>query len=113
MAERRGGGQQQPSEPSEFRPHDFEDVDLPSQLRAQPFRGRYRPPTGGGSVGHFKITAGTIACLVRKDRALYILSNNHVLANVNTGQAGDPVLQPGPYDGGRVPADVIAKLSQF
>jgi hypothetical protein len=41
------------------------------------------------------------------------LSNNHVLANSNDARIGDPILQPGPYDGGSVPGDVIARLSRF
>lgn len=89
------------------------DVVAVGELNALPFRGRYRPAPGGVSVGHFKITAGTIGCLVRRGKALYILSNNHVLANVNTGAIGDPILQPGPFDGGQLSADVIAKLSKF
>jgi hypothetical protein len=89
------------------------DVVETGELRRQPFKGRYRPAPGGVSVGHFKITAGTLGCLVTKGRALYILSNNHVLADSNKGKIGDPILQPGPIDGGKVPADVIAKLSQF
>lgn len=75
--------------------------------------GRYRPAPGGVSVGHYQITAGTLGCLVRRDRALYVLSNNHVLANINKGQIGNPILQPGPYDGGSMPADVIGRLSEF
>ncbi len=43
----------------------------------------------------------------------YILSNNHVLANTNAAQPGDPILQPGPYDGGTDPADRIATLTRF
>lgn len=74
---------------------------------------RYRPCWGGVSIGHYQITAGTFGCLVRRGNALYILSNNHVLANVNKGQVNDPIVQPGPFDGGRVPADTIARLSQF
>lgn len=89
------------------------DVQEVGEFHAQPHRGRYRPAPGGVSIGHYKITAGTLGCLVRRGKALYILSNNHVLANSNMGRIGDPILQPGPYDGGRVPADVIAKLSQF
>jgi hypothetical protein len=42
-----------------------------------------------------------------------ILSNNHVLANSNEAQVGDPILQPGPSDGGRFPADQLAILSRF
>jgi hypothetical protein len=89
------------------------DVVEIGEIDAFPFKGRYRPAPGGVSVGHFKITAGTIGCLVRKGNALCILSNNHVLANVNSGAIGDPILQPGPIDGGTIPADVIGKLLQF
>jgi hypothetical protein len=46
-------------------------------------------------------------------RRYYILSNNHVLANSNAANLGDPILQPGPYDGGAMPADQIARLSRF
>ncbi len=89
------------------------DVVPTGEFHAFPHKGRYRPAPGGVSVGHFRITAGTIGCLVRRGRACFILSNNHVLANVNQGRIGDPIVQPGPYDGGRVPQDVIARLSQF
>lgn len=89
------------------------DVVATGEFLAQPYRGRYRPAPSGVSVGHYKITAGTIGCLVRHERQLFILSNNHVLANVNAGKPGDPILQPGPYDGGHVPRDVIAVLSKF
>lgn len=89
------------------------DVVATGELHAFPHKGRYRPAPGGVSVGHFRITAGTLGCLVRKRNALYILSNNHVLANSNSGRIGDPILQPGRIDGGIQPRDVIAKLSQF
>src|SRR6478672_1247675 len=69
------------------------DVVEIGEVDAFPFKGRYRPAPGGVSVGHFHITAGTIGCLVRKTDALCILSNNHVLANVNAGRIGDPILQ--------------------
>jgi len=41
---------------------------------------------------------------------LYILSNSHVLADEGTGAVGDRVIQPGKYDGGAAPGDVIAEL---
>jgi S1-C subfamily serine protease len=59
-----------------------------------------RPASPGVSIGHPDVTAGTFGCLVRRDGQLYILSNNHVLADVNRAQIGDPILQPGPADGG-------------
>ncbi|MEM5798433.1 MAG: hypothetical protein QXP39_00085 [Candidatus Aenigmatarchaeota archaeon] len=57
-----------------------------------------RPASAGVSIGHYKITAGTLGCLVRKDGKIKILSNNHVLANENRAKIGDMILQPGPYD---------------
>jgi hypothetical protein len=76
---------------------------------------RWRPAPGGVSIGHYKITAGTLGVLVRDvetDEAL-ILSNNHVMANSNDATPGDPILQPGPIDGGTVAADTIANLERF
>jgi hypothetical protein len=74
---------------------------------------RWRPAPAGVSIGHKNITAGTLGCLVRDDQGTYILSNNHVLANMNDGVAGDAILQPGPYDGGSLSADQIAELARF
>jgi hypothetical protein len=74
---------------------------------------RWRPAPGGVSIGHEKITAGTLGCLVEKGGKKYILSNNHVLANSNEGAIGDAILQPGKYDGGTYPIDRIAALAEF
>ncbi len=74
---------------------------------------KHRPAPGGVSIGHRDITAGTLGCLVKKDGRFVILSNNHVLANSNAAEIGDPILQPGPHDGGRYPDDHIADLEQF
>lgn len=81
---------------------------------------RIRPARPGFSVGHFKITAGTIGAGAYDLNPLpgippryYILSNNHVLANSNNANLGDPILQPGPFDGGTAPADVIGRLARF
>ena len=73
---------------------------------------RMRPAQPGCSIGHHLITAGTFGCLVKRGAQTYILSNNHVLANSNSAQAGDPIWQPGKYDGG-TSADQIATLEQF
>src|SRR5438477_1120987 len=73
-----------------------------------------RPAPMGFSVGHPAITAGSIGARVADGLGnLYILSNNHVLANSNDASIGDPELQPGAYDGGTAPADQIATLSAF
>jgi hypothetical protein len=73
---------------------------------------RLRPARPGCSIGHHLITAGTLSCLVKRNDQVYILSNNHVLANSNAAQNGDPIWQPGKYDGG-TSADQIATLDHF
>ncbi len=90
------------------------------QVDAEVLRGKVRPAQGGYSVAHPRVTAGTIATGVVDLAALpgmpsryYLLSNNHVLANSNAAGLGDPILQPGPADGGTFPADVIGRLSRF
>ena len=75
---------------------------------------RARPAPLGFSVGHPAITAGSIgARVVDAAGNVYVLSNNHVLANSNDATIGDPALQPGPYDGGTAPADQIGTLFAF
>lgn len=71
---------------------------------------RYRPAPGGCSVGHFRITAGTLGIVLRRNGKLGILSNNHVIADSNEASIGDRILQPGPHDGGELP---IAVLKDF
>jgi hypothetical protein len=44
---------------------------------------------------------------------MLILSNNHVLANSNQAQEGDPILQPGVADQGSVDNDIVARLHAF
>lgn len=87
-------------------------------IEAYPHRFKARPAPCGVSVGHFQITAGTLGVLARgrsgeRANRLFVLSNNHVLANVNAGPIGAPILQPGPYDGGVNPRDRIAVLERF
>jgi hypothetical protein len=93
------------------------DVYEVGTLRAQQTpRDRFRPIIpNGASVGHYKVTAGTLGTIV-KDKATgerFILSNNHVLANSNDALIGDAILQPGAIDGGQNPGDVIAQLERF
>lgn len=80
---------------------------------------RWRPAPPGVSIGHINVTAGTFgACVKDKNTSVtYILTNNHVAANATDGQdgkatVGDPILQPGAYDGG-APDDVIGHLTRF
>jgi hypothetical protein len=89
------------------------DVQETGVIRAlQERTDKWRPAPGGVSCGHIDITAGTLGCLVSRGDQIYILSNNHVLANSNEGQPGDPILQPGPHDGGTI-EDQIATLEEF
>ncbi len=44
---------------------------------------------------------------------IFVLSNNHVLANENRSHIGDPVIQPGTLDGGNPQTDVIGELFDF
>ncbi len=76
-------------------------------------RERFRPAPGGVSIGHINITAGTLGCLVKKGEKLFILSNNHVLANSNKSSRGDIIVQPAPEDGGISPGDQLARLSDY
>lgn len=78
-------------------------------------KARIRPCPMGTSGGHYLITAGTNGELI-KDKStgkICIGTNNHVGANSNDAEIGDSYLQPGPYDGGRIPDDVIGQLLRF
>jgi hypothetical protein len=88
------------------------------EFEAQPHTFRVRPAPGGVSVGHYRITAGTLGCLAvgrtaPRNSRLMILSNNHVLANSNDSVFGDSVIQPGRYDGGTHPNDQVAITERF
>jgi hypothetical protein len=87
-------------------------------IDAQPHRFYIRPAPGGVSIGHFKVTAGTLGCLsvgrtAPRSSRLMLLSNNHVVANSNNAVFGDCISQPGRYDGGTCPGHQIAILERF
>lgn len=67
------------------------------------------PAQPGNSIGHVDITAGTFGWLPNG----FIHSNNHVMANSNQASIGDPILFPGPHDGGTYPDHHIANLFDF
>jgi len=96
------------------------DVVEIGEVKALAATDRIRPAYPGVSVGHYAITAGTLGAVVKSKRNgdILILSNNHVLANVTNGsdgrsKKGDPILQPGPADGGVMDTDTIAYLEDF
>jgi hypothetical protein len=71
------------------------------------------PVQPGNSVGHVKVTAGTLGTFVKKDEKLMILSNSHVLADSGKAKIGDSILYPGKADGGKKPKDLVATLTDF
>lgn len=78
---------------------------------------RQRPVIGGISSAHVLVTAGTLACVCRSTRAgddpdaVFVLSNNHVYADVDKAAVGDALLQHSPNDGGTA-ADQIATFER-
>lgn len=105
-------------------PVDVEEIGLVRALAApsdpDPMpnpRARFRPAQPGCSVGfedpsHELIMAGTFGAVVKKGKALYILSNNHVLADEDRLPVGAPIFQPGLLDGGKPASDQIATLAE-
>ncbi|MDH3679125.1 MAG: S1 family peptidase [Acidimicrobiia bacterium] len=75
-------------------------------------RALLRPLLGGISCGNPRITSGTIGAIVfhRRTCKPMILSNWHVLAGDRVAATGEPIVQPGPTDGGRA-GDEVARLS--
>ena len=78
---------------------------------------RYRPAPGGCSIGHPKITAGTLGTALTIGGTKYGLSNNHIFAAASTdmnprARIGDPIYQPGVYDSG-IESDTIGSLAWY
>jgi GH25 family lysozyme M1 (1,4-beta-N-acetylmuramidase) len=73
---------------------------------------KIRPLQGSISIGHEKVTAGTLSLVVQEKTSgeFLLLSNNHVFANTNKAQVGDRIYQPGKYDGG---TEVVGTLYKF
>lgn len=93
---------------------DKRDKRTPAAALNEPwFRQRIRPLLIGSSVGHVRVTAGTIGAFVQRDGKTFILSNNHVLADENRGKNGDAVVQQGTIDGGKDPDDTVAALRRM
>jgi len=90
------------------------DVEETGEIRAQTFTARRRPAPCGVSIGNcLSNSAGTLGCLVTRSGQLFLLSNNHVMALVNTSPLNAGICQPGRIDTGVCPTDIIARLTQF
>ena len=73
---------------------------------------RLRPVEPGCSISHFRVTSGTLGCLVEDDNGVtYILSCAHVLSD-KLGARNDSIVQPGSKYGGAAPPDCIARLTR-
>ena len=77
------------------------------------FRAWRRPLEPGLSVGQAPGMAGTLGAIVEDDDAYYILSNNHVLADVNRAEPGDPIAQPGDLDRRTTASLLVGVLDRF
>ncbi len=77
-------------------------------------RQRRDPVQPGLSVAHPNVSAGTLGALVIDNVTGQpgILSNWHVLVGSAEAKPGDPIVQPGPADGGRLLRDTIATLER-
>lgn len=88
------------------------------RARATPwYQSKQRPLLIGCSTGFLAkgfAMAGTLGCFVTSGRSkgLYILSNNHVLADENRYPKGSPIIQQGMLDGGSSSAGRVAKLTR-
>ena len=92
------------------------EVSYAGRVRALPswHRSSVDPLVVGAGCGHPNVTVGTLGLFAEDatNKDLGIVSNNHVLADVNSASIGDPILQPGRSDGGRS-GDAIATLERF
>jgi endonuclease G, mitochondrial len=91
---------------------DFTQHPVAAETDSKPERKRRLDPMMPGvSIGHVRTTAGTLGCLVKEDESgqTRVLSNWHVL-NGETGELGDAIAQPGPFDDNRVPGNTCGKL---
>lgn len=90
------------------------DVVESGPIKTSAFNTKIRPVVGGYSISPSTIIGkGTMGCLVKDSHHLYLLSNNHVIANENNAPIGTPIVQPGTGDGGVAPTNTIATLEKF
>jgi len=78
-------------------------------------KNRFRPSPAGVSTSRAdEVAAGTVGWyFVAEDGMLLVASNNHVWAKENQGKRGDPLTQPGLYDGGDPNKDALYTLYDF
>jgi len=71
---------------------------------------KVRPLVGGISISSSKTTAGTLGCFVTDltDNETVLLTNWHVIK----GEVGEPIFQPGVYDGGNEIIGFVKRYSK-
>ncbi|KEI07001.1 hypothetical protein Z957_10545 [Clostridium sp. K25] len=75
---------------------------------------RIRPVLGGYGIAPVTTKYyGTMGCLVTDGIENFILSSNHILADLNNIKLGTPILQPAIVNGGNPEKDQVAVLSKF
>jgi endonuclease G len=84
-----------------------------AEARSPQSKLRVDPIVPGVSVGHVRVSAGTIGCIVydKNDGTPLILSNWHVLHGP-TGALGDVIVQPGPHDDNRLDGNRLGQLKR-
>jgi hypothetical protein len=74
-------------------PTDVVEIGVMRAQQVNP-RSRLRPVIQpGASMAHYRVGAGTLGAVVRHYQSgdVFLLSNNHVFANSNDAQVGDPI----------------------
>ncbi|MFK7922450.1 MAG: hypothetical protein AB8H47_10865 [Bacteroidia bacterium] len=84
------------------------ELELDCEKCNEDLKERKRPVQGGYSVGNVNITAGTLGgwFFDKVGKRIVLLSNDHVLVNGTERK----IVQPGTYDGGKLPGDLIGEL---
>lgn len=87
---------------------------MPIVTKPLSFVARKRPCPAGFSIGHPRVTAGTLGAYVKRGVSddWLVLTNNHVAANSNDAVLGDLLYQPGVHDGG-TSADRFGDLLEY
>jgi len=94
-------------------PPNVEHEKMPKKGGKKSRKDKWRPVPAGVSIAHEDVTAGTSSFILTDGEGDYPSSNNHVDANSNQGEKGDPILQPGPADGGKLPDDKCGELRGY
>ena len=92
------------------------DVEEIGEVMLHSYAKRYpRPVPSGVAISNIKLhRSGTLGCLVVLNNGkLCILSNNHVLANENSAEIGDDIIQPGNAEPAPATDQVIGVLENF